>query len=141
MTLLIDAAPLVALADEQEPRRDAILAALEAERGELFIAAPVTAKVDYLLGRRFGPAARRAFLKDLAERRYETPALDESGYAEALELDRRYADLDVGLADLATVVLARRLGARRILTFDARHFRAMRPIQGGTFELLPADAA
>lgn len=140
MTLLVDAAPLVALADEREPRRDEIIEIMRSERGGLFIPAPVTAEIDYLLGRRFGAPARRAFLEDLAARRYESPGLDTRDYAEALELDRRYADLDLGLADLSIAVLARKLGTRRILTFDERDFRAVRPLQGGAFTLLPADA-
>jgi uncharacterized protein len=140
VTLLIDAAPLVALADEAEPRREKILGVLRAEHGGLFVPAPVTAEVDYMLGRRFGSAARRAFLEDLAARRYESPGLDAGDYEAVLEVDRRYADLDVGLADLSIVVLARKLGTRRILTFDERHFRAMRPLQGGTFSLLPAES-
>lgn len=140
MSLVIDAAPLVALADERDPRRDGILDLLRTESGGLFIPAPVTAEIDYLLGTRFGAAARRAFLEDLAARRYESPALDARDYAAALELDRRYADLDVGLADLSVVVVAGKLGTRRILTFDERHFRALRPLQGGAFTLLPADA-
>jgi predicted nucleic acid-binding protein len=69
VTLVIDAAPLVALADEREPRREEILSILRSERGSLFVPAPVTAEIDYLLGQRFGPAARRAFLDDLAARR------------------------------------------------------------------------
>lgn len=100
----------------------------------------MTAEIDYLLGRRLGPRARRAFLEDLAARRYESPGLDGRDYAEALDLDRRYADLDVGLADLSVVVLARKLGTRRLLTFDERHFRALRPLQGGTFTIFPADS-
>jgi predicted nucleic acid-binding protein len=139
VTLVIDAAPLVALADQGEPRREEILELLRAARGALFIPAPVTAEIDYLLGRRFGPPARRAFLEDLAARRYESPGLEAGDYDAALEVDRRYGDLDVGLADLSVVVLARRLGTRRILTFDERHFRTVRPLQGGTFTLLPAD--
>lgn len=139
MTIVVDAAPLVALADEREPQREAILDVLRTERGRLFIPAPVTAEVDYLLGRRFGPRARRAFVEDLAARRFETTCLDVRDYADAVELDRRYADLDLGLADVSIVVLARRLGTRRILTFDDRHFRAVRPLQGGAFTLLPAD--
>jgi uncharacterized protein len=141
VTLLVDAAPLVALADEREPQRDAILDLLRSERGALFIPAPVTAEVDYLLGRRFGPPARRAFLEDLAARRYEVPSLTASDHAEALDFDRRYGDLELGLADLSLVVLARRLDTRRVLSFDERHFRAIRPLQGGAFEVLPADAA
>jgi uncharacterized protein len=139
VTLVIDAGPLVALADEREPRREEILEILRSERGRLFIPAPVTAEIDYLLGRRLGPPARRAFLDDLAARRYESPGLDARDYAAALDLDRRYADLDLGLADLAVAVLARKLATRRLLTFDERHFRAVRPLQGGTFTLLPAD--
>jgi predicted nucleic acid-binding protein len=140
VTLVVDAAPLVALADEREPRRLAILDLLRAEKGNLFVPAPVTAEIDYLLGQRFGPPARRAFLEDLRARRYESPGLDAEDYAAALELDRRYADLDLGLADLAVAVIARKLGTRRILTFDERHFRVVRPLQGGVFTLLPADA-
>ena len=56
------------------------------------------------------------------------------------EFDRRYVDLNLGLADLSVAVIAQRLGTRRILTFDERHFRAVRPLQGGVFTLLPADA-
>ena len=140
MTLVIDAAPLVALADEREPRRAAILEILRTERGGLFVPAPVTAEIDYLLGRHFGSAARRAFLEDLAARRYESPGLDARDYELMLTLERRYADLDVGLADLSLVVLAGKLRTRRILSFDERHLRAIRPLQGGSFTLLPADA-
>lgn len=140
MTLVIDAAPMVALADEREPRRDEVLGLLRAERGRLFIPAPVTAEIDYMLQQRFGPPARRAFFDDLAARRYETPALDAADYQAAVLLDRRYADLNLGLADLAVAVLARRLDTRRILTFDERHFRAVHPLQGGDFTVLPADS-
>lgn len=139
MTLVIDAAPLVALADEREPRRLEILELLVGARGNLFIPAPVTAEVDYLLGQRFGPRARPAFLEDLKARRYESPGLDAHDYEAALELDRRYADLNLGLAHLSVAVIAQKVGTRRILTFDERHFRVVRPLQGGVFTILPAD--
>ena len=84
MTLVVDAAPLVALADEREPRRIEILELLRSETGGLFIPAPVTAEVDYLLGQRFGAPARRAFVEDLAARRYESPGLDARDYEAAL---------------------------------------------------------
>ena len=42
--------------------------------------------------------------------------------------------------DLSVAVVAQKLGTRRILTFDERHFRVVRPLQGGVFELLPSDA-
>lgn len=137
MTLLVDAAPLVALADRRDPARDEVRAALESETGALVIAAPVVAEVDYLLGQRVGRAARLAFIDDLAAARFTVECLEATEYALAAELDRRYAALDLGLADCATVVLAARLSTRRVITFDHRHFRAVSPLDGGSFELLP----
>jgi predicted nucleic acid-binding protein len=140
VTLLIDAAPLVALADRDEPRRNAILDALGRERGPLVIPAPTTAEIDYLLGRRFGPAPRRAFLADLAAGRFAVAALEQPDYARVIDLDARYADLDLGLADCALIVLAARHRTTRILSFDERHFRSVMPLHGKAFTLLPADA-
>jgi predicted nucleic acid-binding protein len=54
-------------------------------------------------------------------------------------LNDQYRDLDVGLTDLSLIVIAARFGTTRILTFDERHFRTMRPLQGGVFALLPFD--
>lgn len=56
------------------------------------------------------------------------------------DLERRYEDVDAGLADLIAVVIAARYRTKRLLTFDERHFRALRPLDGGRFTLLPADA-
>jgi len=139
LTLLIDTAPIVALADAGEPRRDAILAAIHDEPGSLVIPAPTTAEVDYLLGQRLGDPARRAFLADLAAGRFTVAALEREDYATIADVDARYADLRLGLADCALVVLAHRHETTRLLTFDERHFRAVTPLAGGSFTLLPAD--
>lgn len=140
MTLVLDAAPLVALADAKEPRLEALLRIREEEEGRLVLPAPVAAEVDYLLGVRFGEAARRAFLSDLAARRYDVACLEADDYRAVSELDIRYSDLGLGLADCAIAVLAERYETRRLLSFDERHFRAVAPLQGGSFELLPADS-
>lgn len=140
MTLLIDAAPIVALADQAEPRRAAILEALTGETGSLVIPAPTTAEIDYLLAQRFGSAARRAFLADLAAGRFTVESLERADCATVIDLETRYADLDLGLADCALVTLAARHRTTRILSFDERHFRAVAPLHGEAFTLLPADA-
>lgn len=56
-----------------------------------------------------------------------------------LDVEERYADFDLGLADCSLIVLAERLRTTRIATFDERHFRAVTPLQGGAFTLLPGD--
>jgi len=139
LTLLIDTAPLVALADASEPRRNEILAAIQDEPGSLVIPAPTTAEIDYLLGQRLGDPARRAFLTDLAAGRFTVASLEREDYATITDLDARYADLRLGLADCALIVLAHRHETTRLLTFDERHFPAVTPLSGGSFTLLPAD--
>lgn len=139
MTLLIDTAPLVALADDADPRRAAILAAIRDEPGSLVIPAPTTAEIDYLLGQRLGDPARRAFLADLAAGRFTVASLERQDHATVADIDARYADLRLGLADCALVVLAHRHETTRLLTFDEQHFRAVTPLGGGSFTLLPAD--
>lgn len=139
MTLLIDAAPIVAIADTREPLRKAILDLLESDQGPLVVPAPITAEIDYLLGVRFGNAARRAFLRDLAAGRFAVATLEREDYTTVLDLEDRYRDLSLGLADCALVVLAERFRTTRLLSFDERHFRAVVPLGGDAFELLPAD--
>jgi uncharacterized protein len=139
VTVVLDAAPLVALADAREPQLEALLRIRE-EEGQLVLPAPVAAEVDYLLGVRFGEAARRAFLSDLAAQRYDVACLEADDYRAVSEFDIRYSDLGLGLADCSIMVLAERYKTRRLLSFDERHFRAVAPLQGGSFELLPADS-
>lgn len=140
MTLLIDTGPLVALADANEPRRDTMLHLLQREAGALIVPAPATAEVEYLLGNRFGPGARDAFLTDLASARFTVACLEIGDYQTVLDLERRYAALNLGLVDSSIVVLAARYRTRRIMTFDERHFRVVTPLDGGAFTILPADA-
>lgn len=140
MTLIIDTGPLVALADASEPRRDLMLDLLRREAGPLIVPAPATAEVDYLLGSRFGPGAREAFLTDLASGRFTAAGLDLGDYATVLDIERRYADLDLGLVDSSVIVLAARYRTRRVMTFDERHFRAVTSLDGAAFTILPADA-
>ncbi|HEY2719539.1 MAG TPA: PIN domain-containing protein [Solirubrobacteraceae bacterium] len=140
MTVVIDAGPLVAFGDAGDPffpRIDELLRKLD---GPLVIPAPVTAEVDYLLGRRVGRASQRSFIADLAAGRFTVACLEREDYSTIGELGTRYADLELGLADCSLVVVAHRYGTNRIVSFDERHFRAVTPLQGGAFTILPADA-
>jgi predicted nucleic acid-binding protein len=139
VTLILDAAPLVALADRNDPMRAAVRDVLQAEQGALVIPAPVTAEVDYMLGVRHGDIARRGFLADLAAGRFTVTCLEGEDHSRVVEIDARYADLGLGLADCSLVVAADRYGTDRVLSFDERHLRAITPIAGGSFTILPAD--
>lgn len=129
----------MALADRQDKNRESVAQVLARERGSVVIPAPVTAEVDYLLGERLGESSRIGFLQDLAAERFLVECLTAEDYGVVLELERRYTALSPGLADLSLVVVAARARTQRLLTFDQRHFRAIQPLEGGTFTLLPAD--
>jgi hypothetical protein len=94
----------------------------------------VLAEVDYFL--RDERPAMKAFMDDLARGAftYAPPALDQ--LARAMDIDRRYDDLGLGLVDASVVVLAEDLGIRRIATRDVRHFAAVRLRDGSAFELV-----
>lgn len=88
-----------------------------------------------LVGCAEGPGGSVA---DLAASRFSVACLDADDQRVVADLERRYDDLDVGLADLSLVIVAKRWGTRRIRTFDERHFRAVHPLDGGQFLVLPS---
>jgi uncharacterized protein len=139
VTLILDTGPLISLMDEDDPLQSTIERLLLQEAAVL--PAPVSAEVDYMVGRRLGRVARRGFLADLASGNFRVVCLEPQEYELVRWYDDQYAELDVGLADLSIVILARRFETYRILTFDERHFRTLRPLDGGHFVLLPKDAA
>ncbi len=140
MSVIIDASPLVALGDANDREFPIVQELLQTVPGPLYIPAPVTAEVDYMLGKRGGHDARRSFITDLAAGRFTVTCLDRADYATVLELEEQYEHLELGLADCSIVVMADRYETDQIVTFDERHFRVVTPISGGTFTILPADS-
>lgn len=69
----------------------------------------------------------------------DLPLFSSLGDPTLAEIER-YRSLSIGLADASLVVLADRYGTNRLLTLDERRFRAVRPLGGGAFRLLPTDA-
>jgi predicted nucleic acid-binding protein len=140
VALIVDASALYAQADADDPGHTSVRAILEREGEALVTTELAVAEADYLILDRLGPEVEAAFLEDLAQGTYLMECLDRGGLEAARALVARYRDLAVGLADASLVVIAERYASRRILTLDGRHFRAITPLQGGAFTVLPADA-
>jgi predicted nucleic acid-binding protein len=140
VALIVDASALYAQADADEPQHAAVVEALAAEREELVTSQLVVAEADYLILKRLGVDVEIAFLADLEAGTYTVDYLTRAELGTARELVARYRDLELGVADASLVVLARRHATQRILTLDERAFRAVTPLQGGAFTVLPADA-
>lgn len=139
MTLIVDAGALFAQADADDPQHEEIVALLEAETGPLLTSQVAVAEADYLILDRLGVDTELAFLDDLAAGTFTVDCLDRKDLGSARDVARRYRDIELGLADASLVVLAARHRTTRIATFDERAFRAIAPLWGDAFRLLPAD--
>lgn len=99
-----------------------------------------SAKIDFLVSAQLGIKAELDFVDDILSGAFTLEAFTLADLRRSRELMEQYRTLDIGLADAAVIATAERLGTRRILTVDQRHFRAVRASDGKPFTLLPADA-
>jgi predicted nucleic acid-binding protein len=136
--IVCDTSAMLAALDRDQRLHDRARALLAADDGPFVLSPFVLGELDYFLGNRYGVDAELAVLDEVATGAYHLVAFDGSDVAEMREVVARYRDLRIGIADASIVVLAARFRTRRIFTLDRRHFDAMRPLQGGRFEVLPA---
>jgi hypothetical protein len=78
----------------------------------------------------------QVFMQDLARGAFTYPPPTVGQLSRAMEVDRRFADLRLGLVDGSVVALAESLGIGRLATRDVRHFAAVRLRDGRSFELV-----
>jgi predicted nucleic acid-binding protein len=136
--LIVDAGVLYVAADSADANHRICRELLVGWSGELVVSSFTAAEADYLILKRLGLEAELLFVEDLAGA-YAVESLDRAGLERAGQVCARYADLELGLADASMVVLAERWATTTLATFDERHFRAVEPLSGGSFRLLPAD--
>ena len=139
MTLVLAAEPLLACADADNAHCRAVQRLLTSATGPFILPGPVPEQVDALLSAHAGPRARRGFFEDLVARRFQVERLTSRDVAQIEQIEREYAELELGLAEKAIVIVAARVRCTRIVTFDEQPFRAIRPLYGDAFTLLPAD--
>jgi predicted nucleic acid-binding protein len=95
------------------------------------------ARTSFALSRRFafeyvgqtGVKDELKVLSDVAAGIYSIAEFDRFDVAQAAAVIERYQQLRIGLADASLVVLAAKHGTTRLLTFDERHFRVIRPLR------------
>jgi predicted nucleic acid-binding protein len=95
----------------------------------LLIPEPVLVEADLVLRRRGGAPAARELLEAALAGTFTVVRTTPGLLARAVELDARYADLDLGLVDASVMAYAERHDLP-ILTFDFAHFRATAPTRG-----------
>jgi len=138
--IVCDTSGLVAAYSATDSRSRQITDLLRSEPGQLILSPFVLAELDYLIQRRAGVRDELKVLADVANGVYNLADLDRFDVAHAAAVVERYRRMKIGLTDASLVVLAAKYGTTRLLTFDERHFRAIRPLTAGAFTILPADS-
>jgi predicted nucleic acid-binding protein len=137
--LICDTGALIDYLVESAPDHELFRKAIDQARTR-YVPALVFVEVDYFL--RDERRAMQVFVQDLARGAFTYAPPTVGQLSRAMEVDRRFADLGLGLVDGSVVVLAEFLGIRRLATRDVRHFAAVRLRDGRSFDLVvhPSDA-
>ena len=135
--MIVDTSALLAFFDTDEPDHEAVTTVVETVTEPLVVSPYVLAELDYLVASRLGVAAELAVLRELAGGAWDLAVFGTADLAQAHAVVERYADQSIGLADASIVILAARYQTRTVVTLDRRHFGVVRPIDGGSFKILP----
>lgn len=129
MKILVDTGPLLAALDRKDPACEMAGATMERLRRDAIVPSPVLVEVDHLARKRVGLDAARRFLADIARGSHQVAYMTAGLMHRAAELDRRYADLNLGVVDGCVMAIAERHDLP-IFTFDFRDFRATESAHG-----------
>jgi len=135
--IIADTSGLLSFFIESGSQHDRVAAWIEAKDPDMVVSPFVIGEIDYLVTTRYGVQWELEVLRELAGGAYHLATMDADDLAAATEVVERYRDLGVGITDASLVMLAHRYRTRTILTLDQTHFRVLRPLDGGHFEVVP----
>jgi uncharacterized protein len=138
--IICDTSGLIAAYSGNDPRQRQVTDLLANDPGPLILSPFIVAELDYLMAARAGVRAELNVLSDVASGVYTLAEFDRFDVGQAATLVQRYQQMNIGIADASLVVLAAKYQTTRLLTFDERHFRAIRPLHAAAFTVLPADS-
>jgi uncharacterized protein len=133
--MTLDTSGILAVVSIRDKDHHAVAAAVQEERGRMFIPTALLTEITFMIERGFPPRVEHDFLQDL---QIGTFALDwhDQDIERIQQLVIRYHDLPLGFADATVVACAERHGGR-VLTTDRRHFGIVARGER-TLTLLPA---
>jgi predicted nucleic acid-binding protein len=137
MALVCDTSVLLAGLDGADQDHEPCAALIEAADETLVVPALVLSELDYWCHERLTGAAWLAFLEDAIGGAYHVEHPTQGDLERALELQRTYGDLAVGVVDASVLAVVERLGEPKLATLDHRHFSVMRPRHVEALRLLP----
>lgn len=133
---LIDAGPLIALIDADDPDHVRCVETLNRMRLPLVTTWPAFTEAMYLLGRASDWRAQNALWRLLQRQDLVIPELSGRTCARAAQLMGKYADRPMDLADATLVALAEERDDNRVFTLDG-DFHVYRFKGRRRFEVIP----
>ena len=133
--ILVDAGPLVALADRTDVHHAACLNALGRFRESLATVWPAITEAVYLVSR--WPRAQDEILNLVGTGALRILAFGREDMPRVRTLMEKYRDLPMDLADAALVRVAEREHIKTVFTIDRRDFSLYRPLGLGRFKVVP----
>jgi uncharacterized protein len=132
---VVDTVALFAALDVRDALHERAVVAMDRTDLRFVFPAFIVAETAYLAGEWLGAVAQAEFLRGMADADIElsTPT-DMQRMAQLIE---QYADFPLGAADASVIALAERLDTDLVVTFDERHFRAVKPNHCEHLTLLP----
>ena len=138
MALVFDTGPLLALLDADDPAHRRCVSLIENTDETLVVVAPTLVEVDYWIRKRLQPDVWSILVEDIAAGAYRLAHLTSDDLIRVAELERAYADLNLGMVDAAVIATCERLRETKVATLDQRHFRVVRPRHCDHLTLLPS---
>ncbi|MFC5817445.1 PIN domain-containing protein [Nonomuraea harbinensis] len=136
---VLDTSGLLAAIDPGQPQHKEARDVLFMERGPILLSPYVLAETDYMILKLVGVRRELDFLRSVSSGFYEMVVISALDVRQAVDIVEQYANMQVGLTDASVALIAARYETTRVLTLDQRHFRAMKPLWGDAFTVLPAD--
>jgi hypothetical protein len=137
VALVLDTGPILALLDAGDLAHAASVAMIEEVREDLVVPTSVLVEIDYWTHKLLGQESWEVFVEDVASGVYRLEQLTVDDLVRASELERQYAELDLGLVDASVIALCERLGETKVATLDRRDFSVVRPSHCDSLRLLP----
>jgi predicted nucleic acid-binding protein len=135
--IVADTSAVLGLLDRRSGSHAALTETFRAYRDQWVLPGAILPELDYMIPRTVGLDVHRAFQADLAEGCFSVEWGSSADLRRALQLDRSYPALSLGLVDGVVMATAERLEARAIATLDLRDFGPV--ILKGHPEIWPRD--
>ncbi|MER5915592.1 PIN domain-containing protein [Streptomyces sp. NPDC001982] len=143
MIVIGDTSGLVAAFNNDDPEHEVARRAFR-EASTTVISPLVFAEIEHIITRNIDRKTAHVvqdwLLQQERSMRVLVPEVSAAALRTARNVQDRYAELKLGLADSVNVVLAEQYETDTVLTLDRRDFRAIRPLtRHPAFRLLPDD--